>query len=106
MRVDECYKSSLDTRLQHHTAMRVNVIEKSVGQKGCTVIPKRWVVERSVAWVGRNRLARKEGHRNPESIGAFLYSGSIVMILNRLYPRSSFLITLSTHECIRCISIR
>ena len=75
--------------------MRLNVIEQPVGHKGFAVIPKRWGVERSMAWAGRNRLARKEGYRNPESSGAFLYPGSIAMLLNRLYPRCSFLITLS-----------
>jgi len=45
------------------------------------------VVERSIAWAGRNRLASKEYTRNPESSEAFLYLGSIAMLLNRLYPR-------------------
>jgi len=87
IRVDEGYKSSLDTWLEQHTAMRLNVIEKPVGQKGFAVIPKRWVVERSIAWAGRNRLASKEYNRNPESSESFLYLGSIAMLLNRLHPR-------------------
>jgi len=67
--------------------MRLNVIEKPAGQKGCAVIPKRWVVERSIAWMGRNRLERRiiiRRNRNPESSEAFLYLGSIAMLLNRL----------------------
>jgi len=32
-------------------------------------------------------LARKEYNRNPESSEAFLYPGSIAMLLNQLYPR-------------------
>jgi hypothetical protein len=80
--------------MEKNTAMRLNVIEKPAGQTGCAVIPKRWVVERSIAWAGRNRLASKEYNRNPESSEAFLYLGSIAMLLNRLYPRCSFLITL------------
>jgi len=55
--------------------MRLNVIEKPAGQKGCAVIPKRWVVERSIAWMGRNRLERRiiiRRNRNPESSEAFL----------------------------------
>jgi len=67
--------------------MRLNVIEKPAGQKGCAVIPKRRVVERSIAWVERNRLERRiiiRRNRNPESSEAFLYLGSIAMLLNRL----------------------
>jgi putative transposase len=88
MRVDEDDPYSLDTWLQQHTTMRVNVIEQPVGQKGCAAILKRWVVERSIAWAGRNRLVRKEGYCHPESSEAFLYPGSIAMLLDRLYPRS------------------
>ena len=81
--------------MQHNTAIRLNVIEQPPGQTGCAVIPKRWVAERSTAWARRNRLARKADNRTPESSEAFLYLGSIAMLLNRLYPRCSFLITLS-----------
>jgi len=63
-------------------------------EKGFAVIPQRRVVERSIAWVGRNRLAKKADNRTPESSEAFLYLGSIAMLLNRLYSRCSFLITL------------
>ena len=87
IRVDEGYKKGLDEWLQQNTAIRLNVIEKPPGQTGFAVIPKRWVVERSIAWVGRHRLARKADNRNPESSEAFLYLGSIAMLLNRLYSR-------------------
>jgi putative transposase len=73
--------------MQKNTATRLNIIEKPPGQTGCAVIPKRRVVEHSIAWAGRNRLARKEYNRNPESSEAFLYPGSIAMLLNQLYPR-------------------
>jgi len=87
IRVDEGYKQGLNEWLQQNTTIRLNVIEKPPGQKGFAVIPKRWVVERSIAWAGRNRLASNEYNRNPESSEAFLYLGSIAMLLNRLYPR-------------------
>jgi transposase len=73
--------------MEKNTAIRLNVIEKPPGQKGCVVIPKRWVVERSIAWAERNRLASREYNRNPESSEAFLYLDSIAMFMNRLYPR-------------------
>ena len=87
VRVDEGYKSSLATWMQANTALRLNIIEKPVGQKGVAVIPKRWVVERSIAWAGRNRLASREYNRYATSSEAFIYLGSIAMLLNRLYPK-------------------
>jgi putative transposase len=87
IRAGEGYKQGLDAWMQQNTAIRLNVIEQPPGQTGCAVIPKRWVVERSMAWAGRHRLARNADTRNPESSEAFLYLGSIAMLLNRLYPR-------------------
>jgi hypothetical protein len=40
------------------------------------------------------RIIIRRNNLNPESSEAFLYLGSIAMLLNRLYPRCSFLITL------------
>jgi len=73
--------------MEKNAAIRLNVIEKLPVHKGCAVIPKRWLAERSVAQMGRNCLARKAYNCNPESSEAFLYPGSIAMLLNRLYPR-------------------
>lgn len=87
VRVDEGYKSGLDTWMKENTKLRLNIIEKPVGQKGFAVIPKRWVVERSIAWSGRNRLASREYNRNQEVSEAFIYLGSITLLLNRLYPK-------------------
>jgi len=69
--------------MEKNTAIRLNVIEKPPGQTGCAVIPKRWVVERSITWAGRNRLASKEYNRNPESSEAFLYLGLIAIDIIR-----------------------
>jgi hypothetical protein len=66
IRVDGGGKKGLDEWLKN-TAIRLNSIEKPPGQKGCAFIPKRWVVERSIAGAGRHRVARKEYNRNPES---------------------------------------
>ena len=87
IRADGGYKSGLDPWLQTYTNFRLNIIDKPVGQKGFAVIPKRWVVERSIAWTGRNRLASREYNRLAESSESFIYLGSIKMLLNRLYPR-------------------
>ena len=40
IRVDEGYKQGLNEWMQKNTTIRLNVIEKPPGQKGCAVIPK------------------------------------------------------------------
>ena len=82
-------RSYFDTWNRDGTFVKI-IIEKPPGQTGCAVIPKRWLVERSIAWAGRNRLERRiiirRSNRTPESSEAFLYPGSIAMLLNRPYP--------------------
>jgi hypothetical protein len=67
--------------MQPNTAIRLNVIEQPPGHTGCTVIPKRRVVERSIVWAGRHRLARTADTRTSESSEAFLDRGSRAMLL-------------------------
>jgi putative transposase len=87
IRVDEGYKSGLSEWMVKHTKLKLNVIEKPPGQKSFAVIPKRWVVERSIAWSGRNRLASREYNRQQDASESFIYLGSVAMLLNRLHPR-------------------
>lgn len=87
IRVDKGYQAGFDRWLTQHTSIQLNVVEKPIRQKGCAVIPKRWVVERSIAWAGRNRLTSREYNRNPGSSEVFIYLDSVTMLLNRLYPR-------------------
>jgi transposase len=87
IRVDEGYKNGLAVWMEQHTTIQLNVIEQPIGQKGFAVIPKRWVVERSIAWADRNRLASREYNRNQTASESCIYLGSIAMLLNRLEPR-------------------
>ncbi len=48
------------------------------------VIPKRWVVERTFAWLGRNRRLSKDYEALPASGEAFVYLAMIRLMLKRL----------------------
>jgi hypothetical protein len=41
------------------------------------ILPRRWVVERTFAWLGRNRRLAKDFERTIESAIAWLYLASI-----------------------------
>jgi transposase len=45
---------------------------------------KRWVVERTFAWLGRNRLLSKDYEMLPCSSEAFVYLAMIRLMLKRL----------------------
>ena len=53
-------------------------------QVGFAVQPRRWVVERFFAWIGRNRRLAKDFEATLKSARAFLYAASIMLLTRRL----------------------
>lgn len=53
---------------------------------GFQVLPKRWIVERSLAWLSRPRRLAREYAELPECSAAQVYLASISLLLNRLAP--------------------
>lgn len=51
---------------------------------GFHVLPRRWVVERTFAWEGRNRRLAKDYEALPESEEAWIYLAMIMLMLRRL----------------------
>lgn len=51
---------------------------------GPRIQPRRWVVERTFAWEGRNRRLSKDYEGLPETEEAFIYLGMVRLLLRRL----------------------
>lgn len=60
------------------------LVKRPEGQKGFVVQAKRWVVERTFAWLGRYRRLSKDYEVLPESSEAFIYLAMINLMLRRL----------------------
>src|SRR5579875_1220152 len=62
----------------------VEIVKRANHAKGFVVEPKRWIVERSIAWLNRcRRLAKDWENRNHNAL-AFLRLASIRLMLRRL----------------------
>ena len=48
------------------------------------VLPRRWVVERTFAWLGRCRRLSKDYEEQPETTEAWIYSAMTRLMLKRL----------------------
>ena len=48
------------------------------------VLPRRWVVERFFAWIGRNRRLAKDFEASLASAAAFLYAALVMLLTRRL----------------------
>jgi len=65
-------------------SLTVEIVKRSDRVKGFAVEPKRWIVERSIAWLNRcRRLAKDWENRNHNAL-AFLRLDSIRLMLRRL----------------------
>ena len=67
---------------------RLEVKTRPEGSTGFIPLRKRWVVERTNAWNGRDRRNSKDYERKPASSTAMIQISSVNLMLNRLSPRS------------------
>lgn len=52
--------------------------------KSFTILPKRWVVERTFGWLGRNRRLSKDYEAGPITTEAWIYLAMGVLMARRL----------------------
>lgn len=62
----------------------LEIVKRSDDMKGFVVLPKRWIVERTFAWLCRNRRLSKDYERLPSSSETVVYLASIRMMVRRL----------------------
>jgi putative transposase len=58
--------------------------EKFMPPEGFQVLPRRWVAERTIAWIDQNRRMSKDYERLPETGEAFIYVAMSRLMLRRL----------------------
>jgi putative transposase len=55
-----------------------------MGAVGFELLPKRWIVERTFAWLGKHRLLSKDYELRPDTSDANVYIAMTALMLNRL----------------------
>jgi len=64
--------------------VKVEIVKRSDATKGFAVLPRRWVVERTIAWLNRCRRLAKDWERLNRNARAFLQWASVRLMLRRL----------------------
>lgn len=70
--------------LGQHGNWSLEIIKRSDTAKGFVLLPRRWVVERTFAWLGRCRRLAKDWERSVESSTAWAIVASIRMLTRRI----------------------
>jgi putative transposase len=77
---------ALEDWLAENVSFTIQVVSRPKGSRGFILLPKRWVVERSLAWLDRYRRNSKDYERLTESSAAMIKISMIQLMLHRLKP--------------------
>ena len=67
----------------------VEIVKRSDAAKGFTALPKRWIVERTIAWLNRCRRLAKDWECLDRKALAFLRLASIRRMLRKLCQKTN-----------------
>jgi len=82
---DDGYNAwQVDAAVAKVPRLRLEIVKRSDDIKGFVVLPRRWVVECTFSWFGRNRRLAKDFENLAETLATFVTLASIQLILRRL----------------------
>ena len=74
----------LTKTLTRHGKWQIEIVKRCDRSTGFSVLPRRWVVERTFAWLNRNRRLAKDFEATVGSSEAWIYLASVQLLARRL----------------------
>ena len=85
MFADSAYAGKkLETALARLGDWTLEIVRRDEQATGFHVLPRRWVVERTLAWLNRNRRLAKDFEASIESALSWLMVASVKLLARRL----------------------
>ena len=81
---DGGYAGKLIEWVKHECGWTLEIVKRSDDVKGFKVLPRRWVVERTFAWLGRFRRMSKDYEFHPSTSEAMIHLAMINIMTRRL----------------------
>ena len=69
--------------------LRLEVVKHHQAKHGFVLLPRRWVVERSFAWVARFRRLARDYERLAATLAAYHWLAFVSLMLNSLFSKSA-----------------
>jgi putative transposase len=82
---DQGYRSIVDW-VQQQFRFLLSVVLRPIHVVGFVLLPHRWVVERTFAWLGKYRRLSKDYEANPKSSEAWIQIAMIHRMARKLLP--------------------
>ncbi len=83
---DGTYRGTLEEWVLEHTRFVLTPVLRPEGSSGWVLLARRWVVERTFAWLTQCRRLRIDYETLPESSEAMIYLAMIRLMIRRLAP--------------------
>jgi transposase len=84
--VDGGYHGELNEWLKKRLRFCLEVVLRSDDVKGFVVLPERWIVKRTFAWLNNHRRLSKDYDRYPKTSQKMIQIAMIRFMLRRLQP--------------------
>jgi len=81
--VDQGYTGDQPAREAATAGIHLEVVKLPEAKQGFVLLPRRWVVERSFAWVARFRRLARDYERLPETLAGFHFLVFAILMLRR-----------------------
>ncbi|HMA34021.1 MAG TPA: transposase, partial [Chloroflexia bacterium] len=82
--VDGTYRGQLEDWVATHLWFLLEPVLRPEGAKGFVLLPRRWAVERTLAWLTQCRLLSKDYEALPASSEALIYIAMTRLMVRRL----------------------
>ncbi len=83
---DGGYAGRLVEWVAEHTGWELEIVKRPAEATGFVVLPKRWIVERTFAWLGKCRRLSKDYEHSIASSEALIRLAMIGLMTRRLEP--------------------
>ena len=83
------HNHSLRAWVSEHADYDLEIVRRPKEAKGWVLLPIRWTVERTFAWLGRCRRLSKDREKTVASSEAFVKLAMVSLMLNRLEPKGT-----------------
>lgn len=84
--VDQGYTGDEPAEAAQQQGIRLEVVKLDEAKRGFVLLPRRWVVERSFAWIARFRRLARDYERLPETLAGLHFVVFAILMLVKAAP--------------------
>ncbi len=84
--MDQGYTGEQAAKDAAEQGMRLEVVKLPEAKRGVVLLPRRWVVARSFAWMAKFRRLARDYERLPETVEALHFVAFACLMLHRVVP--------------------